>query len=143
MNLRELPDLPTMRTIKFRVWDTYKKVFIPENAYGLIYGQGGAFGIMLKDWEDYKEGEFFYPQFQVAEKFTGLLDKNGKEIYEGDRVNNKFGVGIVVWNQVCCAFQIEWEKTDLDSDKTWFPTGIKTTEIIGNIHENGELLNGE
>lgn len=39
---------------------------------------------MLKDWENYKEGEYFYENSQELVEFTGLHDRSGKEVFEGD-----------------------------------------------------------
>jgi len=65
---------------------------------------------------------------------TNLGDKNGKEIYGGDIVKNQYGaVGEYVWSESRSGWDIQFRK---------FP-GFETMnewEIIGNIHENPELL---
>ena len=60
------------REIKFRAWD------IPAKKYRGVDG--------LKDLFSIRSDGFFNEDY-VLEQFTGLLDKNGKEIYEGDIVN--------------------------------------------------------
>lgn len=77
-----------MRKIAFRVWDIQKKKFIPENTWTILNTTSEeAFGVMTKDWEDYIEGEWFYPQHQIMSQFTGFYDKDGEEIWEGDLLN--------------------------------------------------------
>ena len=57
-------------------------------------------------------------------QFTGLLDKTGKEIFEGDVVD-RMGFRFQVWFR----------------NQSWFPDNLdENTEIIGNIYSNPELL---
>ena len=70
---------------------------------------------------------------ETVGQFTGLKDKNGTEIYKGDAVSSGFWDGIVEF--VEGAFKIVQGGC---SDSTNFDV----TEIIGNIHENPELLKG-
>lgn len=73
-------------------------------------------------------------------QFTGLHDKNGKEIWEGDIISHDKTRGVVVvWNEEIAGWDVEFQ----DNYKTWgslpdfFPGEI---QIIGNIYENPELL---
>ena len=124
-----------MRTIKFRVWDKGKKVFIPTDVYAIVSTDFGAFGIMLKDWENYREGEYFYEHSQVLMQITGLFDKNGKEVYEGDILKVSAGYTGVIGFQDAMFVSIYSHPEDgevlplLDI----YPNRC---EIIGNIHEN-------
>lgn len=80
-------------------------------------------------------------------QFTGLLDKNGNKIFEGDivrRFNSKEQEVMryaVKWNTDCCMFVLMSEYTYLgeyDSDFTVFYG--EDLEVVGNIHDNPELL---
>lgn len=69
-------------------------------------------------------------------QFTGLHDKNGKEIYFDDIVRNKYGdIGCVIWFSDW-SLRVDWGGGDIHFiEPEW---GL---EVIGNIHDNPELLN--
>ena len=74
-------------------------------------------------------------------QYTGLKDKNGKEIYEGDILKNKREENFkLYWDEKMSAFYLQnilWLNEDT-------PVGfhrMENFEIIGNIFENKELLN--
>jgi uncharacterized phage protein (TIGR01671 family) len=74
-------------------------------------------------------------------QFTGLTDKNGKKIFEGDVLDCKSGLYErckVIFNEFCSAFQLEC--ADGFSDFFLCSINHKEMEIIGNIHDNPELL---
>lgn len=95
-----------------------------------------------RNW-DVHEGCRVIPE--TVGQFTGLLDKNGKEIYEGDIINIKGGfIRAIYWDDE----RLGWStlaECDADTDgedKLFYHgwDGINELEVIGNIHENKELL---
>jgi uncharacterized phage protein (TIGR01671 family) len=74
-------------------------------------------------------------------QFTGLLDKNGKEIYEGDIVICINGhEGVVEWEKSDCCFNVTgYYNASNDYPSMAFMEG-QPFEVIGNIYENPELL---
>lgn len=79
------------------------------------------------------------------EQFTGLRDKNGKEIYEGDIVHGTTRYFIKEQTGIVCFGGMSF---NFHNDDGWFYTvtnhnieSLPEIEVIGNIHENPELLN--
>lgn len=126
------------RVIKFRG----KRVDNGEWVYGMldcIYKEDGVTTISNVDNEGfYCEDKVDY---ETVGQFTGLLDKNGKEIYEGDIVNlfyeNDDDVYIIEWNNYTSRFEINSKTLSVDFDNYY----SYELEVIGNIHDNPELLN--
>ena len=84
-------------------------------------------------------------------QYTGLTDKNGKEIYEGDILGWKWnykeikGIDIECKSiSYICFEDSEWKCKDLHGNSVNLSSlaEILKLEIIGNIHDNPELLKG-
>ena len=120
------------REIKFRAWDKETKSMIKEVwEIGLKsnYNQSWLIG------DDKRTDNFELMQY------TGLKDKNGKEIYEGDIVKSRDNHLFII-NYEYGSFGAGWIKDDL----VWYSSATKSFdkkifEVIGNIYENSELLN--
>lgn len=123
-----------MRSLKFRAWlknyNCYADVLGFEQCRLFVQFQSGerAQHRLYVPIEDY-----------VLEQYTGLKDKNGKEIYEGDVVNIQ---GIKYY--VDFEYGGFWFNNDNRKWKANRPFAhfqeINDTEVIGNIHENADLL---
>jgi uncharacterized phage protein (TIGR01671 family) len=110
------------REIKFRAWDDFNKEMIP---YLSIDNQGWIFSSATNS--------------PFVMQFTGLLDRDGKEIYEGDILRCDDGdgweTGVGVVGFIDGSFMVK----DLECDAAG---SINTSceSVVGNIYENPELL---
>lgn len=124
-----------MREIKFRAWDSKYKLMRLDMTYAMAFD--GTVKLLSK-YKDNESGQYHScGNGIIPMQSTGLKDKNGKEIYEGDIVTNQHGI----------KFEIVWDKNALGwqarLDMTSFNCVLKPNvfEVIGNVYENSELLN--
>ena len=125
-----------MRIIKFR---GYSKDFTEnEWFFGNLIDKGnGTFQILEKDpkiWDLSYDGFTVFPE--SIGQFTGLHDKNGKEIYEGDVLEDTLGRKILV-EYYKDGF---WLNASFDGAEWCLRQVNSSSKIIGNIYENPELL---
>jgi uncharacterized phage protein (TIGR01671 family) len=146
------------REIKFRAWDKERKLMFydVQKCYEMRY---------RSIWDDVLEpfsfGHFLADTDYVVSQFTGLLDKNGKELYEGDFIKrlvestkwNREKFGITSDTQEVAL--IRWDGDSLLFEELFRPSAKMhpciecvrlcdvVFEIIGNRYENPELLEGE
>ena len=127
-----------MRAIKFRAW-TGKKMFYQENQYLGSFIRRAVAEINLDHDREPREHESYLPNGGDIEEyltqFTGLLDRNGVEVYEGDIIRNPWDeteIGLVSY--VDNAFMPSFAYSETASMQ------MEDGEVVGNVYQNPELL---
>jgi len=123
-----------MREIKFRAWRIKSELmqFNVQNVIPTVLDPGGSFS-------DYIQSDDV-----ILMQYTGLKDKNGVEIYESDLVLTKeypYPFEIYYRNESCQFCLIS--SNDHIELTAFSNVNRNYFEVIGNIHENPELLKGE
>ena len=114
------------RELKFRVWAIKARQWITVHSFAIgEYNGIYPFGIS--------------PETVIIQQFTGLQDKNGAYIYEGDIIQLDEIIGDVFWDDG--SFQIRLNKNQ--GKNHLIQERAKRFTIIGNIFENPELLKHE
>ena len=148
-----------MRNIKFRAWDKdYEKMtYFDDEDYE--YKPPFVFRldqVFKKDnnYDDYEDFEYndITDKVEIMQ-YTGLHDKNGKEIYERDIIEFSYDMfignfdtfvakGKIVFEEGAFYVEVfENERTTEDEAYLLYSINLDTIEVIGNIYENEELLN--
>ena len=120
-----------MKELKFRAWDGKKMIddVVPASETSIIE-------LFEYEWQE--------TEVEAVEQYTGLKDKNGKEIYENDIVEyttcyygkEKRHRKIVEWK--------EWYSDDFgEPHNIGYFNLSECMEVIGNVHENANLLEEE
>lgn len=118
-----------MNTVKFKCWDNMGSLWVEDFA---VSPNGTP---LYFNEETYEESDDWEP---ILVRWTGLTDRHGKEIYEGDIVKTEHGAtGIVIWREEHAGFGFD-TKEPMWSHPINGMDGEK--EVIGNIYENPELL---
>lgn len=137
-----------MREVKFRAWDKEAKQMIysegGECDYCFLFdGEGKIYCCYLLTDIDY-EGTEYTKEIRLDNimQYTGLKDKNRTEIYEGDIVRFGKEIGIIGELQHG-SFTFNRKETYWKCEPIPFcAMSFKHVEVIGNIYENPELLEG-
>ena len=124
------------REIKFRAWNSMaKKILHFGNPIGIMDNED-RYGTFFESLE----GKMYCGGNYELMQYTGLKDKNGKEIYEGDIVSVMDLIGPTTELVDSVTFENGAFRLTRVRDFTLDECVIEHIEVIGNIYENPELL---
>jgi len=138
-----------MREIKFRAWDKENKIWYKptheaykNNLFELMVSFSGE--LLSNTMQGINHESIFPDRFDLMQ-FTGLYDKNGADVYEGDWIG-EIGEEVIFCNE-CLSWQIGWTDKDgkkichyCDGDYSFYDLVGNGIEVVGNKYENSELL---
>lgn len=138
-----------MREIKFRAWDKKYKIMLYNETeeYGFSIFLDGSLDIFKKEKLVLGTGNWTHrtipqnPYDFILMQYTGLKDKNGKEIYEGDIIETKASKSQYVI--ICEKDRVDFQARNVLDKSVFLLNWWDDTKKIGNIHENPELLEEE
>jgi len=127
-----------MRELKFRAWDKVEEKMLFDADPFAIHVSGSNEPLLAETHRN---------EDCIFEQYTGLKDKNGKEIYEGDILGGIWEDGYIAYCDKCKQFQYHCNGVGCmacSGDVQWYElVDDRELEVIGNIHENPELVKEE
>lgn len=119
----------------FRVYDTEVGKYVTDELYWLIDSDGELKALVAGDLIDFPHC--------IREDKTGLIDKNGKKIFEGDIILTEFGQAQISFNE-CRGFGGYSNRRKSNGGRVFLcGCDLESGCIVGNIHDNPELLEEE
>lgn len=132
-----------MRELKFRVWDNLKKEWVSNKNIWRMKTDPNGIGEIHPNTFYWKQ----HPQAFTIQQYTGLKDKNGVEIFEGDimrtlnydsrKDEDIYMYGEVYYNEDLAAFM---KKYSIFKDPMYLLSTDIFSEVAGNIFDNPELI---
>ena len=123
------------REIKFRAWDKKNRQWIYAALADINVGMGSLLQAMADD------------RVEEVDRYTGLKDKNGVEIYEGDIVESVAFKDYVIFADGMFTLRRSGKSVNISNfttEKQYQPLHwLEPVEVIGNIYENPGLLTQE
>lgn len=123
---------------KFRAWDGAKKEMFKDT---FAITESGQVVVVEQEFVT-SPPDYVFVDHLVIMQSTGIKDKNGKEIFEGDIVDYKGRKAIIKWHGSYASFIYRFVDEMQERASEWDPLFLAYHhfEIIGNVYENKEFL---
>ena len=123
---------------KFRAWDGAKKEMFKDT---FAITESGQVVVVEQEFVT-SPPDYVFVDHLVIMQSTGIKDKNGKEIFEGDIVDYKGRKAVIKWHGTYASFIYRFVDELQERVSEWEPLFLAYHhfEIIGNVYENKEFL---